>query len=245
MSISEVKFQLTTSQSRKAFGEEYLICIPPREKGVRLGWVRSDQCVWKGEPWMVKFHVLSKHYPDLGALFQSSLLIPDAGIQHIVEEAVAVPETVAEMKSVGRIEKILHALTSHLIRNSNDDNINMFNSDSELNPEDKAKLRRARMFPIHPGKRNQHFERLSSAEDKDTWLIADRAIFWTQFRGKVPILALDAGTILRIRPLLVAIGLHDRFLSHVATNITEAHGDVTLLEDVTMEYQRRSKFLFR
>ena len=238
--------QLTMWLYRRAFSEENLVCIPAKEKGGKHIWVRSGKCIWKGEPWMTQYYVLNRYYPDLGALFQSSLLLPDANIHHVVDEAIAVPETEAAKRSTRRIEHILLALTSHIVENGNDGTTTT-NSDAGLNPILKERLLDAKMFPIASEPRNQPFERFGSAraKDKDFWLIADRAIFRTQFRGILPVLSLDAEFVLKIMPLLVALGIRHRALSHVATNITEAHGQVTLLEGITAEYQRRSEFLFR
>lgn len=188
---------------------------------------------------MAKFHVLQKHYPDLGNLFQSSLMIQDTGMEHIVQEAIAIPETDAATRSTTRIQAVLLALTYHLVQG------NGSTLDGKLREQHKSKLLCARMFPIVLGTRNQPFERLAAVKDKEPWLIADRAIFRTLFRGVLPVLALDAEFVIKIQPLLVALGLRDRFLSRISTNVTEAHGQVTLLEDITGEYQRRSEFLFR
>lgn len=191
---------------------------------------------------MAKYHVLEKYYPELEVLFQAMLQIPNANVTHFVEEAIAVPSTTAATKSTRRIESILHALTSHVVANLNK---SPDRADLGLESSYKTRLIEANMFPIVSGTRNQPYERLSSVADKDSWLIADRTIFRTQFANVLPVLALDAGVVLRIQPLLEALDLKDRFLSRAATNVTEAHGEVTPLEDLATQYRERSKFLFR
>ncbi|ROT35439.1 hypothetical protein SODALDRAFT_283794 [Sodiomyces alkalinus F11] len=224
------------------FNRDSLICIPPRQQDGQRIWVKPSECVWEGDAWMAKVHVLKKYYPEFEALFHTLLRIPNADINYFVEEAVAVPSTTAATKSTRRIESILHAITSHVVQNL----INVpSRDDGGLESCYKERLCKAQMFPIVSDQRNQPYKRLSTVEDKESWLIADRTIFRTQFAGVLPVLALNADVVLKIQPLLQALGLEGRLLSRAATNVTEAHGEVTLLEDSSAQYRERSKFLFR
>ncbi|KAL2757677.1 hypothetical protein ACRALDRAFT_1079807 [Sodiomyces alcalophilus JCM 7366] len=227
---------------RNLFNNDRLICIPHNEDNGERTWVKPLACVWKGRAWMVEFHVLKKYYPELEVLFRTMLLVPNASTSHFVEEALAVASRTASTKSTRRIESILHAIASRVVENLDRD---PDRADGGLEQVHKMRLSDAQVFPIVSGPKNHPYERLASVKDKESWLIADRAIFRTQFANVLPVLALDADVVLRIQPLLEALGLGDRLLSRVATNVTEAHGEVTPLEDLAAQYRERSKFLFR
>lgn len=89
------------------------------------------------------------------------------------------------------------------------------------------------------------YGQLATADDSNKWLVADRAVFRKQFQDVLPILALSVETVLSIRDFLFMLGLKDRFLSEMATAITEAHGDVSLNQKLTDQYRSRCDFIFR
>lgn len=221
--------------TRAEFATESLICIPAKARGGTRQWVKASDCVWRGESWMNRFCVLSRIYPERSLLFSSSLRIQDADLYHIIQEASHLPAVSNETRSPKLAQKICLSLTTHLISRGT----------SALPLSQKGPLLHAKVFPIVSNSENAPYECLASANDKESWLIADRAIFRTQFRGVLPVLAFDADVVLKIRPLLEVLDLQDRILSRVATNVTEAHGNVTLLEGVTGDFQERSEFLFR
>jgi hypothetical protein len=101
------------------------------------------------------------------------------------------------------------------------------------------------MFPIATTPENSSYEHLASVSSKKPWLIADRSDFRTQFEHVMPVLAFSAEFILKIKPFLVALALKERFLSDIATSVTEAQGDVEVDEKLTRRYRERSRHLFR
>lgn len=130
------------------------------------------------------------------------------------------------------IEKLFLAFASHVKRQG-------------LNNTQKNKIQELDMFPIVTSSDNAAFEYLSSPVNKKPWLIGDRAYLRVQFEFIMPLLAFDAKFIMKIRRFLLALGLNSRFLSEVATSITEAHGDVIFQKDLTQKYRARSKYLIR
>jgi hypothetical protein len=170
-------------------------------------------------------------YPDLETLFRSHLLVPNAGIEHLIREAAAIPR-LAQPVAPPRIEMLFLAFTAHV-------------KARELSYDQKARIQKLEMFPIASTPENESYEYLASVTSKKPWLIANRANFRTHFQLVMPVLAFSAEFIQKIECFLEALGLKDRFLSDLATSITEAHGDVKLHKELTQRYQTRSKYLFR
>jgi hypothetical protein len=169
-------------------------------------------------------------YPDLETLFRSHLLVPNAGIEHLIREAAAISRLAQPVAP--RIEKLFLAFTAHVKARG-------------LNAGQKARIQELEMFPIVSTPESESYEYLRSVTSKKPWLIADRANFRTQFQLVMPVLAFSAEFVLKIKRFLEALDLKDRFLSDLATCITEAHGDVKLHKELTQRYRTRSKYLFR
>jgi len=163
-------------------------------------------------------------------LFRSHLLIPNAGIEHLIREAAAISRL--EQPVAPRIEKLFLAFTAHVKARG-------FDADQ------KAKIQELEMFPIVSTPENEPYLYLTSVTSKKPWLIADRANFRTQFQLVMPVLAFSVEFVLKIKRFLEALDLKDRFLSDLATSITEAHGDVNLHKELTLRYRARGKYLFR
>jgi hypothetical protein len=169
-------------------------------------------------------------YPDLETLFRTHLLVPNAGIDHLIREATAISSFWQPV--VPHIEKLFLALTAHVKIHG-------------LSLAQKERIRELSIFPIVSTPENETYEYLTSVTSKTPWLIADRASFRTQFQHVIPVLAFNTEFILKVKRFLEALDLKDRFLSRLATSITEAHGDVELHKELTQRYQTRSKYLFR
>ena len=186
------------------------------------------KCVWRGESWLKQSVALERHYPEHEILFRNLLQIPNAKISHIIREA----ETIRPGNTKAHIEKVFLALFTHW-------------KVQQCTPVEKEQIRALKMFPIISTPGNGPYQFLESITGMQPWLIADREIFRIQFKNILPILGFSVDTILRTRSFLEALGVGERFLSDVATSITEAHGDVELHRELTKRYQERSDFFFR
>lgn len=221
--------------SSGAITGQKLIHIPPKikiegEVG-RGSWVSPSDCFWRGDSWLTQSFGLEKIYPDLESLLRKHLLIPNAGIEHLIREAAAVRLVAQPMEA--HIKKLFLAFTVHV-------------KASGLDSGQKKRIQELNMFPIVSTPKNEPYDYLTSIVSKQPWLIADRANFRAQFRHLMPVLALSPEFILKIKPFLVALNLKERLLSERATSITEAHGDdVTLHDELTKKYRSRSKYFFR
>lgn len=180
--------------------------------------------------WITQSVGLERIYPDLETLFRTHLHIPNLGIDHLIREATAMP--LLAKPSVTYIEKLFLAFSSHVKHRG-------------LTAKQKQQLQALEIFPIVSSSDNAAFEYLTSAANKKPWLIGDRAHLRAQFEFITPLLAFNAKFIMKIRRFLLALDLKDKFLSEVATSITEAHGVVKLNKALTQKYRTRSKYLIR
>lgn len=112
-----------------------------------------------------------------------------------------------------------------------------------LDAGQKSQIQALRIIPVAgPG---GDFLSMVAASLEKPWLIADRENLREKFKSVLPLCMFGPVFVLRVKPLLLEMGLGDRFLSELVTSITEAKGDVELHEDLTKEYRKRSKYLFR
>ena len=211
--------------------QEKLIHVPPAGKG-REGdrgiWVSQLHCFWRGEQWLTQSFGLEKVYPDLEVLFRTYLLVPNAGADHYISEARAL--TKLERTPLSQIERVFVALTSQVKAGG-------------LDTRQKDEIRSLDIIPVtSPG---DAFRNLVAVSAETPWLIADRENLRDQFRSVLPLCMFEPAFVLKIKPLLVAIGLGDRILSELVTSITEAEGEAEFHKDLTKKYRKRSKYLFR
>ncbi|SPN98452.1 uncharacterized protein DNG_01496 [Cephalotrichum gorgonifer] len=208
-----------------------LIHLPPPGKGnegKRGTWVAPSECFWRGEPWLTQSVGLEKRYSDLETLFRTHLQIPNAGLDHYIREATAISHVPSPLAPP--IEKLIGTIATYVRLQG-------------VSGAQKATLQELNILPISPGRGEPEY--LTSVNSKKLWLIADRENFRTQFQDVLPLLAFKADFILKIKPLLRVLGLQDRFLSDLATSVTEAHGETKLHNKLTLKYRDRSKYLFR
>src|SRR5207247_1902413 len=145
-------------------------------------------------------------------------LVPNAGIEHLIREAAAIPHLAQPVAP--RIEKLFLAFTAHI-------------KIQQLSINQKERIQKLEMFPISLTPEKESYDYLTSVTSKKPWLIADRVNFRTQFQHVMPVLAFRTEVVLKIKRFLEALDLKDRFLSSLATSITEAHGDVKLHKELT------------
>lgn len=170
-------------------------------------------------------------YPDLETLFRTYLLVSNLNSRHIITEA----EALTFLPQPAPSKRILNIILA----------LNKLHKDGDLSPLQIDEIKKLSIFPIVKTPENEPYDNLTSVDSVKPWLIADKAHFRQHFRGVAPVLAFEPELIFRIRRLLCALGLEDRFLSKLATSVTETQGDVTPSKRLTMEYRERAKHLFR
>lgn len=190
----------------------------------------QDECFWRGESWLTQSVCLERLYPDLETLFCSHLNVRNAGIDHLIKEAAAVPTL--PQPALPQIQRLFLALEYHFKVHG-------------LSEDQKKALLNTKMFPITSTATDETYEYLSSATAKDHWLIADRSYFREPFQSLIPVLAFRAEFIFKIMDLLIQLGFKNRFLSDLAVSTTEAHGSTHLDENLSHSYRSRGKYFFR
>lgn len=190
----------------------------------------QDECFWRGESWLTQSVGLERLYPDLETFFRDHLNVRNAGIDHLIMEAAAVPTL--PQPALPRIQRLFLALEYHVKAHG-------------LSEDQKKALLSTKMFPTTSTATDETYEYLSSATVNDHWLIADRSYFREPFQSLISVLAFGAEFILKIMHLLVKLGLKNRFLSDLAVSTTEAHGNTHLNENLSHSYRSRGKYLFR
>ena len=210
---------------------EKLIHLPPSEKArenERGTWISPTQCFWRGDPWLTLSFGLERWYPDLEVLFRQHLLVQNAGTDHYIREGRAIAELRKPMLS--QVERLFLALTDQVKAHG-------------LDARQYSEIQALEIIPVEgPG---GDFLSLVAASAERPWLFADRENLRQKFKSVLPLCMFGPVFVLRVKPLLFEMGLGDRFLSELVTSITEAKGDAEFHENLTKEYRKRSKYLFR
>ncbi|KAM6529162.1 hypothetical protein FALCPG4_007308 [Fusarium falciforme] len=212
------------------FRKDKLILVPPKTKGGERRWVSQDECFWRGEFWPTQSLGLERLYPDLETFFRDHLIVRNAGIDHLIKEAAAVPTL--PQPALSGIQRLFLALEYHVKAHG-------------LSEDQKKALLNTKMFPTTSTVTDETYEYLSSATVNNHWLIADRSYFREPFQSLIPVLAFAAEFISKIMHLLVKLGLKNRFLSDLAVSTTEAHENTHLNEDLSYSYRSRGKYFCR
>ena len=112
-----------------------------------------------------------------------------------------------------------------------------------LDGRQKAEIQELSIIPVEfPG---DDVLSLVAATSGRAWLIADRENLRKKFKSVLPLCMFEPVFVLKVKPLLLEMGVGGRFLSGLVTSITEAEGDAELHEELTKEYRKRSKYFFR
>lgn len=188
----------------------------------------QSDCFWRGAPWLTQSACLERHYPDLEVLFRRHLLIPNASVSHYMSEARALPGL--DRPDLPHVKKLLVALAVQ-------------HDAGYVDEEKREEIRHLEIFPVATAGVGPWC--LVAAANEKPWLIADRENLRTQFQDLLPLLAFDGAFVFKIRELLRALGLQNRFLSESATSETRTVGEATFNGALTQQYRDRSKYFFR
>ena len=208
--------------------DDPLICVPGND-GSKVRWVNAQSCYWTGDSWLTGLHRLSETYPEFEILFRHHIQVPDITSWHLIDELFQVHRW--SKHSTARIERLFLGLIHHETK-----------TEARLDADQIRRLKTESCWPVVRNKCNEPFDSWEIAGD---WLIADRAFFRDQFDGILPVLAFSSDMIYRLMPLIEAVGLQNKMLSRVASNVIEANGEVALHEALTEKYRSRTRYLVR
>ena len=168
-------------------------------------WYPPSQCVW------VKPNVkipgkasIADAYPRLGTFFTKVLHIPKPTVEMYVESMIA--EAKGDV-SAARIKQTMRLICT-----------------LGLGENDLSSLVEASVLPIKFANGGGGFASASSKDNCVDFAIVNNTIHWDAFEGKIVILDFSLEEIRDTRPLLVAMGLEERFSSKLVNEVTEVQG---------------------
>ena len=182
------------------FENSALVYIPEEN-----AWYPPSQCVW------VKPNVripgkasIADAYPLLGTFFTTILNIPKPTVEMYVESMIA--EAKGNV-SAARIKDTMRLICTLGIREN-----------------DFSSLVEAKVLPIKLANGVGGFASASSKDKCADFAIVDNNIHWDAFEGKIVVLDFSLEEIRDTRPLLLAMGLEERFSSNLVNEVTDVRG---------------------
>jgi hypothetical protein len=224
-----LKFALTTD--RKTFEEENLVYShqldPPR-------WVKLGDCVWSGPKCLQKITKLARCYPSLDKLFTKNLEVKDATPETLLDELHFVKAEFEQNST------FLNPVSEAIARRVTDLLLAFTFKSFTLSLSILEALRTGKFWPYQPCPgRLLYFGRIT-----DTFIIPDHEYFLELFQEKVPVLKLALTEVAAIKPLLIKLGVENKFLSRCVTEIASANDDSLPAEDLSHELCERAQALF-
>ena len=192
------------SESWKAlqftFEGSALVYIPEEN-----AWYPPSQCVWvKPNVKIPAKASIADAYPLLETFFTTVLNIPKPTVEMYVESMVA--------EAKGKVSTARVKETMRLICTLG------------VGKNDFSSLVEAKVLPIKFGNGVGGFTSASSKEKCVDFAIVDNTTHWAAFEGKIVVLDFSLKEIRDTRPLLLAMGLEERFSSKLVNEVTDVRG---------------------
>ena len=200
-SISEANENLESWKALQiTFESSVLVYIPEKN-----AWYPPSQCVWVEPNVRIPGKAsIADAYPRLGTFFTTVLSIPKPTIEMYVESMIS--EAKGNV-SAARIKETMRLICALGVRET-----------------DFSSLIEAKVLPIKFANGAGGFASASSKEKCADFAIVDNNIHWDAFKGKVVVLDFSLEEIRDTRPLLLAMGLEERFSSRLVNEITDVKG---------------------
>ncbi|KAK0730893.1 hypothetical protein B0H67DRAFT_639341 [Lasiosphaeris hirsuta] len=194
-------------------------------------WVGLDECVWDGPALLKKTPFVKTEYPGLSDFFCVRLRLKNADWETLAAEA----KKLTTGDSLPYVRALLFKLNDCMAEHEGQHR--------------GLELRNSPIFPISTSTASSDtFSQLVIASrilGADRWYIADTPYLKTAFSGAVPLLALGAPDLSRIKCLLKHTGCGDRTLSALARKRPITIGKKVLDLKYTELLQKRSGLLAR
>ena len=182
------------------FESSALVYIPEENT-----WYPPSQCVWVKPNIRIPGKAsIADAYPRLETFFTTVLNIPKPTVEMYVESMIA--EAKGNV-SAARIKETMRLICALGIR--------------EI---DFSSLIEAKVLPIKFANGAGGFVSASSRDKCADFAIVDNKIHWDAFEGKIVVLDFSLEEIRDTRPLLLAMGLEERFSSRLVNEITDVKG---------------------
>lgn len=188
-------------------------------------WYPPSQCVWVESNVKVpgKYSIAGA-YPLLETFFTTILNISKPTVETYVDSIIA--ETKGDPSSA-RIKENMRRICSLGVGGS-----------------DFSSLVEAKFLPVKFASGVNGFASASSKIGCIDFAIVGNTIHWHAFNGKITVLDFSLEEIRDTRPLLLAMGLRDRFTSQLAKEVTDVRGG-SQDHEMTRKFRRKSQAIVR
>lgn len=204
---------------RNKFENDCLIYIPSDSS-----WVAPSQCVWASPVPIPGKAIMSNSYPeDLESFFQRRFRISPAALSTLVQGLRSLAN---EQSSINQIKGMLWAINT---------------MDPKQN--DLASLLTQNILPIR--KMRHGTAELSLQNCGADFVVTDRAKLENIFADSATFLDFSLEEVRQLDPLLQALNLSEKYLSHVYTEETSCSDDGISDWDLTLGFKDRAYHLLR
>ena len=191
--------------SRKAlqftFEDSALVYIPKDN-----AWCPPSQCVWVESNVEIPGKAsIAGAYPLLETFFTTTLNISKPTVEMYVD---SIKVEARGKPSSARIKETMRLICSLGVGDS-----------------DFSSLAEAKILPVKLANGVSGFASASSRVESIDFAIVENTIHWDAFEGKIVVLDFSLEEIRDTRPLLLAMGLKERFTSQLVKEVTDVRGD--------------------
>ena len=183
------------------FEDSALVYIPKKN-----AWYPSSQCVWVNSDVEIPGKAsIADAYPQLETFFTTVLNIPKPTVEMYVDSMIA--EAKGKEISAARIKETMTLICSLGVGES-----------------DFSSLLEANVLPVKLANGEGGFASACPKDGSLDFAIVENSIHWDAFKGKIVVLDFSLEEIRDTRPLLLAMGLKERFSSKLVKEITKVQG---------------------
>ena len=189
------------------------------------GWRPPSQCVW------VKSNVeipgkasIADAYPLFGTFFTTVLNISKPTVEMYVDSMKA--EAKGDV-SAARIKETMRLICT-----------------LGVGEEDFSSLVEVKILPVKFANGVSGFASASSKDKCVDFAIVENTIHWDAFKGKIVVLDFSLEEIRDTRPLLLALGLEERFSSNLVNEVTDVRGG-SQDHEITRNLRSKSQAIVR
>ena len=202
------------------FESSGLVYIPKEN-----AWCPPSQCVWvKSSVKIPGKASIADTYPSKKAFFTTVLKVSEPTVEMYVDSLIA------EAKGKASVAQIKETMT--LICGLG------------VGEVDLSNLIEANVLPVKLANGVGIFASASSKDKIVDFVIMENTLHWNAFKGKIAVLDFSLEEIRDTRPLLLAMGLGERFSSKLVKEVTDVRGG-TLHHEMTRNLRVKSQAITR
>lgn len=197
--------------------------------------MKLGDCVWSGPKCLQRITKLACCYPSLDKLFTKYLGVEDATPETVLDEMRFI---VADFEQ--KSTTLSNIVPEALARKVTDLLLAFTFKSFTLSPSIIEALQSGKFWPCQPGPGGL----LLFGQITDNIIIPDHEYFLELFNEKFPVLKVTSTEAMALKPLLIKLGVENKFLSSCVTEITSAN-DVSLpAKELSHELSEKARALF-